>query len=124
MKTKALRDSVKSALAEAAGISAFHRLAPPWAKPPFLVFSLMLVNHGEAIDRYDLMVDISDYNPEDETKIDDIADRLAEELDAAEYLDGDISWVSYLSNCNMIEESDKNIQRRRLNFEVRLIERN
>lgn len=124
MKTKALRDSVKNALAEAAGIAAFHRLAPSWAKPPFLVFSMMLVSHGESVDRYDLMVDLSDYGPEEESKIDDIADRVAKELDAAEYLDGDISWVSYLSNASVIEETDKNIQRRRLNFEIRLIERN
>lgn len=124
MKTKALRDSVKIALKEASGVSVFHRFAPPWAKPPFLVFSLMLVSHGEAIDRYDLMVDISDYGTEEESTIDDIADRVAEELDAAEYLDGELSWVSYLSNYNIIEETDKNIQRRRLNFEIRLIERN
>lgn len=124
MKTKALRISVKNALAEAAGIAVFHRLAPPWAKPPFLVFSLQMVTHGEAIDQYDLMVDISDYGTEEDSTIDDIADRVAEELDAAEYLDDAISWVCYLSNANAIEEADKNIQRRRLNFEIRLIERN
>lgn len=124
MKTKALRDSVKHALKEASGVSVFHRFAPAWAKPPFLVFSMMLVIHGEAIDRYDLMVDISDYGTEEESTIDDIADRVAENMDATEYLDGSLSWVSYLSSANMIEEGDKNIQRRRLNFEIRLIERN
>lgn len=124
MKTKALRDSVKNALKEASGIPVFHRFALALAKPPFLVFSLMMMSHGETIDRYDLMVDLSDYGTEEESTIDDIADRVAEELDAAEYLDGELSWVSYLSNYNIIEETDKNIQRRRLNFEIRLIERN
>lgn len=124
MKTKALRASVKEALAEASGIQVFHRLAPPWAKPPFLVFNLQLLTTGEAIDRYDLMVDMSDYAPEDESPIDDIADAVANAMDFSEYLDDAISWAAYLSNANTIEEADKNIQRRRLSFEIRLIERN
>ena len=124
MKTRQLRNSVKQALLEASGIPVFHRLAPPLARAPYLVFSLMLVSHGEAIDRYDLMVDISDYGTEEDSQVDDIADRVVENMDAAEYLDDEISWVSYLSTANIVEETDKNIQRRRLNFEIRLIERN
>lgn len=124
MKTRQLRNSVKQALLEASGIFVYHRMAPPTARPPFLVFSLLLVGHGEAIDRYDLMVDISDYGTEEDSEVDDIADRVVGNMDAAEYLDEDISWVSYLNTANIIEETDKNIQRRRLNFEIRLIERN
>lgn len=124
MKTRQLRNSVKQALQGASGISVYHRMATPTARPPFLVFSLMLVSHGEAIDRYDLMVDISDYGTEEDSQVDDIADRVVENMDAAEYLDDEISWVSYLSTANIVEETDKKIQRRRLNFEIRLIERN
>lgn len=125
MKTKLLRDSVKNALKEASGISVSHRFALQIVKPPFLVYSFMLVDHGESIDKYDLMVDISDYGKEDETNVYDIADSVANEMDGTEYLDEELSWVSYLKPpINGIESDDKNIQRVRMHFELHVVERN
>lgn len=119
MNTRALNDSVKAVLAELSGLSVHHRFAPPWQRPPFGVFSLMLTGRGEAIASYDLMVDFSDYGPD--SSISDVADRVADGLDFADYNGGDVSWYSYLTNRMQLDDEDKNIQRVRLNFTLKVV---
>lgn len=121
-KTKRLRDSIEAELHKAADIRYRHKAALPLWKPPFGVYLLKLVRKEDGIEQYDLTLDVSGYS-QDEDDVEAIADKIAAYMDYHCYLDDYQTWESYLTNRFSIEEKDVNIQRQRLTFELRYVER-
>ncbi|MCI7810215.1 hypothetical protein MR626_13205 [bacterium] len=117
--TNALKQSVKSAIREASGLSAVYpRKAPATQAPPFVVFLLDPMTVDGCISQYQLTVYVSGYGA-DESAIDDIADKIQFGMDYASYQDDRMAWDCYLTNRPDVEETDKNIIQRRLDFTLR-----
>lgn len=125
MRSKELNRSIKGVLEGATGIKFWANRAPGWQKPPFGVFSPLLMRKGEAQDTYDLMVNIAVSAPleEGEEIADDIADTVAEALDKMDYFDDDQSWTAYLENIRRIDSQDGTLHQRRINFYLNYIRR-
>lgn len=121
-KTKQLRNSVRDVLHDCSGLPIHHRLALPTSRPPFGVFLLDLVTRDGSVDVYDLTLDVCDYLLQGQDgNLDDICDRIEAQMDYRCYLDDVQTWETYLTSRRIIEENDKNIQRRRLTFVLRFI---
>lgn len=125
MRSKELNRSIKGVLEEATGIKFWANRAPGWQKPPFGVFSPLLMRKGEAQDTYDLMVNIAVSAPLEEGGeiADDIADTVAEALDKMDYFDDVQSWTAYLENIQRIDSQDGTLHQRRINFYLNYIRR-
>lgn len=122
-RTGRLRKAVRANLVQISGLNrCYFRIAPANAKTPFLVFLLEEITRDGEISQYDLEVDISDYGTDD-TQIEDIADAVQDGLDFLHYIDNKQEFRVYAETRNTVEESDKNIMRRRLTFSLRLCER-
>lgn len=119
--TRALRDSVKVALRRTAGIDAvFYQRAPTTQAPPFVVFLLDLMTQEGCISQYQLTVECSNYGFDDDT-IDELADKLQYGMEDSFYLDATHTWNCWCTSRQSVDESDKNILRRRLDFTLRYI---
>lgn len=117
--TSALKLSVKAALRETSGLKAvFPRKAPATQAPPFVVFLLDLMTVDGCVSQYQLTVYVSGYGA-DESAIEDIADKIQFGMDYASYQDDRMSWACYLTNRQGVEETDKSIIQRRLDFTLR-----
>lgn len=122
-RTRRLRKAVRAHLVQISGLDqCYYRIAPAKAGTPFLVFLLEEITRDGEIGQYDLEVDISDYGTDD-TMVEDLADAVQDGLDYLYYLDEKMEFRVYAETRNTVEESDKNIMRRRLTFSLRLCER-
>ena len=122
-RTRRLRKTVRANLVQISGLNrCYFRIAPANTKTPFLVFLLEEVTRDGEISQYDLEVDISDYGTDD-TQIEDIADAVQDGLDYLYHIDDKQEFRIYAETRNTVEETDKNIMRRRLTFALRLCER-
>lgn len=118
-RAKQLRQSIQTELEAACGIRFFSEFAPPWVKPPFGVYSLLLLRRGEASEEYDLLVNIADSGT-DETRVEELAELAARRLDCLDYFGADgTAWGSWLNSCQPIDHGDTTIYQRRLNFTVK-----
>lgn len=119
--TRRLSDSVKSALQEASGISAvFYRRAAATQAPPFVVFLLDLMTQEGCISQYQLTVECSSYGFDDDA-IDEMADKIQYGMEDSFHLDDTHTWNCWCNSRQSVDESDKNILRRRLDFTLRYI---
>lgn len=119
--TRKLRDSVKTALRGASGIDAvFYRRAPATQAPPFVVFLLDLMTQDGCISQYLLTVECSSYGIDDDV-IDDLADNIQYGMEDSLVLDDTHAWDCWCNSRQSVDESDKNILRRRIDFTLRYI---
>lgn len=122
-RTRRLRKAVRTYLLQISGLNrCYYRIAPANAKTPFLVFLLEEITRDGEISQYDLEVDLSDYGTDD-TQIEDIADAVQDGLDYLYHIDEILEFRIYAETRNTVEETDKNIMRRRLIFALRMCER-
>lgn len=119
--TRKLRDSVKTALKEASGISAvFYRRVPATQAPPFVAFLLDLMTQEGCISQYLLTVECGHYGIDDDV-IDDLADKIQYGMEDSFVLDDTHTWNCWCNSRQSADEPDKNILRRRLDFTLRYI---
>lgn len=118
-RIKRLRESIRKELEAGTGIRFFSEAAPPWAKAPFGVFSLLLMSSGESQETWDLMVNIADRGPE-EDRVEELAEAAAEQLDCLDYFGEDgTAWTCYLEGLAPVPHSDTTTLQRRLSFSLR-----
>lgn len=115
---KALRDSIRQELQKATGIRFYSEFAPPLAKVPFGVFSLLLLRRGENADEYDLLVNIAD-SGKDEEQVEALAEKAAEHLDCLDYFAPGIAWACGLNSVQPIDHGDTTIQQRRISCTIK-----
>ena len=114
MRVKALRESIRKELERVCDIPFYNEFARASAKPPFGVCSLLLLRRRENWDEYDLLVNIADYGT-DEARVEELAEAALEHLDCLDYFGEDgTSWSCYVSSCQPIDNTDKNIYQRRI----------
>lgn len=121
-KTKQLRDSLEAVMKSFADIPYCYLHALPLVKPPYCVYQLKLILKNGCIEQYYLTLDISGVGLDGDA-VDEIADRIAAGMDYLTWTDEHQSWECYQEDNDSIDEKDINIQRRRLRFEVRYMER-
>lgn len=121
-KTRRLRKSLENQLKIAADIPICYKGAMPTVRPPFGVYLLRLVRETDGIEQYELTLDVSGVGLQEDA-VEEIADRIARHMDYLAYTDDCQSWECYLNSNQPIEEKDINVQRRRLSFEVRYMDR-
>lgn len=119
--TRKLRDSVKTALQKASGISAvFYRRVPATQAPPFVAFLLDMMTQEGCISQYLLTVECSGYGIDDNV-IDDLTDKIQYGMEDSFILDDTHTWNCWCNSRQSADEPDKNILRRRLDFALRYI---
>lgn len=119
--TRKLRDSVKTALQKASGISAvFYRRVPATQAPPFVAFLLDMMTQEGCISQYLLTVECSGYGIDDNV-IDDLADRIQNGMEDSCLWSDTYIWHCWCNSRQCADETDKNILRRRLDFTLRHI---
>lgn len=116
-RIKALRGSIKTRLEDICGIKFYSEYAPGWAKPPFGVFSLLLIRRGESQDQYDLMVNIADSGADADT-VEALTEACARGLDQYDYFDAGQSWTAWLSGISPVDHADITLHQRRLSFDL------
>ena len=119
-RIKALRESIRRTLEAACGIRFYCEFAPGWVRPPFGVFSLLLMREGEAQDTYDLMVNIADAGS-DADGVEALAEACAENLNYYDYFDDTQSWTAYLGSAAEVDHADETLQQVRLSFTINYI---
>ena len=117
-RIKALKDSIQQELQGATGIRFYSKAAPPLAKVPFGVFSLLLLRRGANADEYDLLVNIAD-SEKDEDRVETLAEKAAEHLDCLDYFAPGTSWACVLNNVQPIDHGDTTIQERRISCTIK-----
>ncbi len=124
-KHKELDRSIRETLEAATGIKFWPRRAPGWQKPPFGVFSALLMRRGEAQDVYDLMVSIAVSAPMEEggEMADEMAEAVADAMDKYDYFDEGQSWTAYLENIQRVDSQDGTLHQRRINFYLNYMRR-
>lgn len=121
-RIKALRESIRRTLEAACGIKFYSEFAPGWVRPPFGVFSLLLMREGEAQATYDLMVNIA-ASGGDADGVEALAEACAENLNYCDYFDATQSWTAYLGSVAPVDHADETLQQVRLSFTINYIRR-
>lgn len=115
-----LRESIESELRKAADIPYRYRKMPATVAPPFGVYMLDLVSVDDYMAQYSMTLELADYDNSAD-RLDELADDIALHMNYLTVFDNSQWWKSHLDNRTAIDESDKNIQRIRLTFEVRYV---
>ena len=124
MVTVKLRELMKAALAEAApAATGVHSgAAPSSAELLYLVFSLEEVMHEDNLSLQEMEVDVVDYG-ENTEPAETAADQIAAALDHRYIMTDDLQASVYQERRQPLYETDKNVIKRRLTFQIRLHER-
>lgn len=124
MVTAKFRSLTKTALLTAApeATGAHYGDAPSSATFPYLVFNLEEVSHEYDSSLQELEVDVVDYG-EDTERAENMADQILTALDHYYVLTDDLQASVYRERRQPLYETDKNVIKRRLTFQVRLHER-
>ena len=116
MKTNKLRKALKKLFEECLG-SVYFSQAKKDTTFPFCVFEFNIIS-DENYSLYNVEINVWDRG-NDISNLEDICDKL-ESLDRRIYNDEDLNFVMYFENRNIIQETDKELKRRRITFSLKL----
>ena len=124
MVTANIRELMKAALTEAApaATGVHFGAAPSSAEFLYLVFSLEEVSHEDNLSLQEMEVDVVDYG-ENTEPAETAADQISAALDHRYILTDDLQASVYRERRQPLYETDKNVIKRRLTFQIRLHER-
>ena len=116
MKTNKLRKALVTIFSQITPV-VFYSQANSQVAFPYIVFELSLLA-DENYDSYSVEVDVWDRG-NNVSNLENICDSL-EKLDRTLHNDEDLSFVMYFENKNIVIDSDKELKRRRLVFNLKL----
>lgn len=117
-KTLKIRKAVRGELIKIVEHS-YYAHAPAGVNKPYAVFMIDEVSVIDGCTVANLLVELSDYGTDD-TTIESLSDATQAAFDHWVYNDGSIEIASYLDSKKTITENDKQILRRRIEFELRI----
>ena len=119
-KTEALKTEIKRLLKLSISRVSFEK-APKERKYPYAVFELSELGKEYGKTTMQLEINVVDYGPDTST-VDTISDDIQNDLHGYSFISNEIQFTSFSGNRQTIPEEDKEINRRRMLFEIQLHE--
>lgn len=119
-KTEALKTEITRVLKLSLSKVSFGR-APAKKVYPYAVYDLSEIGSENGRTNFQLEVNVVDYGP-DTSRVDDISDDIQDRLHRYDFINSAIQFTSYIGIRQPVTEEDKEINRRRMLFEIQLHE--